>query len=78
MPTAYYHPSGPIGDVVFTFVPDGRFKDVAVIGLGAGALAAYAGKDARMDSLRSTRRSFKSRRTRVTSRIFQMREPVPE
>jgi hypothetical protein len=49
LPTAYYHPSGPIGDVVFTLVPDGRFKDVAVIGLGAGALAAYAGKDARMD-----------------------------
>jgi hypothetical protein len=49
LPTAYYHPSGPIGDVVFTLVPDGRFKDVAVIGLGAGALAAYAGKDVRMD-----------------------------
>ena len=49
LPTAYYHPSGPIGDVVFTLVPDGRFKDVAVIGLGAGALAGYAGRDVRMD-----------------------------
>jgi hypothetical protein len=49
LPTAYYHPSGPIGDVVFTLVPDGRFRDVAVIGLGAGALAAYAGRDVRMD-----------------------------
>jgi len=49
LPTAYYHPSGPIGDVVFTLVPDGRFNTVAVVGLGAGALAAYAGKDVRMD-----------------------------
>ena len=49
LPTAYYHPSGPLGDVVFTLVPDGRFHDVAAIGLGAGALAAYAGSGARMD-----------------------------
>lgn len=49
LPTAYYHPSGPIGDVVFTLLPDGRFRDVAVIGLGAGALAAYAGQGVRMD-----------------------------
>lgn len=49
LPTAYYHPSGPIGDVVFTLVPDGRLRDVAVIGLGAGALAAYAANGSRMD-----------------------------
>jgi hypothetical protein len=49
LPTAYYHPSGPLGDVVFTLVPDGRFRDVGVIGLGAGALAAYAGSRIRMD-----------------------------
>ena len=49
LPTAYYHPSGPIGDVVFTLLPDGRFRDVAVVGLGAGALAAYAGKGVRVD-----------------------------
>jgi hypothetical protein len=49
LPTAYYHPSGPLGDVVFTLVPDGRFHDVAAIGLGAGALAAYAGSGVRMD-----------------------------
>jgi len=49
LPTAYYHPSGPIGDVVFTLLPDGRFREVAVIGLGAGALAAYAGQGVRMD-----------------------------
>jgi hypothetical protein len=49
LPTAYYHPSGPIGDVVFTLLPDGRFRDVAVVGLGAGAIAAYAGNAVRMD-----------------------------
>ena len=49
LPTAYYHPSGPIGDVVFTLSADRRFRDVAVIGLGAGALAAYAGDGVRMD-----------------------------
>jgi spermidine synthase len=49
LPTAYYHPTGPIGDVVFTLSPEGRFRDVGVIGLGAGALAAYAGSGVRMD-----------------------------
>jgi len=49
LPTAYYHPSGPLGDVVFTLSADGRFRDVGAIGLGAGALAAYAGNGVRMD-----------------------------
>ncbi len=49
LPTAYYHPSGPIGDVIFTLAPDGRLRDVGVVGLGAGALAAYAGNGIRMD-----------------------------
>jgi spermidine synthase len=49
LPTAYYHPSGPIGDVVFTLSADRRFRNVGVVGLGAGALAAYAGNGIRMD-----------------------------
>ena len=49
LPTAYYHPSGPIGDTVFALSAEGRFHDVGVIGLGAGALAAYAGNGVRMD-----------------------------
>ena len=49
LPTAYYHPSGPLGDVVFTLAPDGRFRDVGVVGLGAGALAAYAAAGVRLD-----------------------------
>src|SRR5207249_3623893 len=49
LPTAYYHPTGPIGDVVFTLSPEGRFRDVGVVGLGAGALAAYVGNGIRMD-----------------------------
>ncbi len=49
LPTAYYHPTGPLGDVVFTLSADGRFRDVGVVGLGAGALAGYAGNGVRMD-----------------------------
>ncbi len=49
LPTAYYHPSGPIGDIVFTLAPEGRFRDVAVVGLGAGALAGYASRGTRID-----------------------------
>lgn len=48
LPTAYYHPSGPLGDLVFTLSPEGRFRDVGVVGLGAGALAAYAGNGIHM------------------------------
>jgi hypothetical protein len=49
LPTAYYHPSGPLGDVVFALSADGRFRDIGAIGLGAGALAGYAGNGVRMD-----------------------------
>ncbi len=49
LPTAYYHPSGPFGDLVFTLAPEGRFRDVGVVGLGVGALAGYAGAGSRMD-----------------------------
>jgi hypothetical protein len=49
LPTAYYHPTGPLGDVVFTLSADGRFRDVGVVGLGAGAVAGYAGNGVRMD-----------------------------
>ena len=49
LPTAYYHPSGPIGDVVVTLAAEGRLRDVGVVGLGVGSLAAYAGNGVRMD-----------------------------
>ena len=49
LPTTYYHPTGPIGDVVFALSGDARFRDVAVVGLGAGSLAGYAGNGVRMD-----------------------------
>jgi spermidine synthase len=39
-PTAYYHPKNPIGQLFE--VAQGRFKRVAVVGLGSGALACYA------------------------------------
>ena len=49
LPTAYYHPTGPIGDIVLTLSTENRLRDVAVVGLGAGALAGYAGDRVRMD-----------------------------
>jgi hypothetical protein len=49
LPTAYYHPSGPLGDVIFTLAPEGRLRDIAGVGLGAGALAAYAASGTRLD-----------------------------
>jgi SAM-dependent methyltransferase len=43
LPMSYYHPSGPAGQVFSTLKSRaGGITDVAVIGLGAGGLAAYA------------------------------------
>ena len=39
-PLGYYHPDGPIGDL-FVSGADAPARDVAVVGLGSGALAAY-------------------------------------
>src|SRR5262249_38021787 len=41
-PLAYYHPSGPIGRVFDIFQQKQVPRNMAVIGLGAGALACYA------------------------------------
>ncbi len=41
-PLAYYHRSGPLGDVFKTIVPTAPKTHVGIIGLGAGAIAAYA------------------------------------
>ncbi len=42
LPTMYYHPTGPIGHVFRALERGGGPRSVAVVGLGAGALAAYA------------------------------------
>lgn len=42
MPTTYYHPRGPIGDVMQMLIEGGRLKQAAFVGMGAGTLAAYA------------------------------------
>ena len=41
-PTAYYHPKGPLGDVMAAWRASGAPAAAAVIGLGAGAAAAYS------------------------------------
>lgn len=41
-PTAYYTRSGPLGDIVAFLEDRRRLRSVAVIGLGAGTIAAYA------------------------------------
>jgi hypothetical protein len=42
IPQAYYHPTGPIGRLLTAWNDDPRRRRVALVGLGAGALAAYA------------------------------------
>jgi hypothetical protein len=42
-PTGYYHPSSPIGQLIA--VRTGRLDNVAVVGLGSGAMACYAESD---------------------------------
>ncbi len=40
-PTTYYHPSGPLGDIMGGLRARGPLAEVALIGLGAGTAAAY-------------------------------------
>lgn len=41
IPTSYFHPSGPIGEVFRTFGSMPRLDRVALIGLGTGTITAY-------------------------------------
>lgn len=41
-PLSYYHPEGPLGDVMRRAQVEGRPADVAVVGLGVGTTAAYS------------------------------------
>lgn len=47
LPTSYFHPSGPAGQLLGVF--GGGFERVAVIGLGAGTLAAYVAPGSQLD-----------------------------
>jgi spermidine synthase len=40
-PTSFYHPSGPMGDVFRAFHSTPKAGNVGIVGLGAGAIAAY-------------------------------------
>ena len=69
-PLAYYHREGPVGDVFRARRRAGPLR-VAVVGLGVGALAAYAAPDRQLDVLRNrSRRSSASRATGDGSRIW--------
>jgi hypothetical protein len=41
IPTSYYHPTGPIGQVFTELLRKGPPREVGLVGLGAGTLAAY-------------------------------------
>ena len=41
-PLSYYHPTGPVGDVIRVMNERGGFQHFGVIGLGSGSMAAYA------------------------------------
>jgi hypothetical protein len=43
-PLAYYHKSGPIGDVFAAFSKSNKNFKVAIVGLGVGSIASYAQK----------------------------------
>ncbi len=45
-PVGYYHPSTPAAGVMTRWQP--RLRDIGMVGLGTGALAAYAGEGARL------------------------------
>jgi hypothetical protein len=45
IPLTYYHPTGPVGQVFETMAGDPRRREVALVGLGVGSLAAYGAAD---------------------------------
>lgn len=45
LPLAYYHPDGPMGQIMHLYHAQPTVHRVAIVGLGAGALAAYARPD---------------------------------
>lgn len=44
MPRGYYMPQGPAGDILIGMITQNRVKDIAILGMGAGGLAAYGQK----------------------------------
>lgn len=49
VPLAYYHPSGPVGDIFRVYERARTARRVAILGLGAGAEATYAEASDRFD-----------------------------
>lgn len=42
LPTTYYHPDGPLGDLMYVYRDSPILRKMAIIGMGTGAIAAYA------------------------------------
>lgn len=42
LPMTYYHPSGPVGQLMYSFTGAHAKFSIAVVGLGAGSMAGYA------------------------------------
>ncbi|MEZ5690386.1 MAG: fused MFS/spermidine synthase [Rickettsiales bacterium] len=45
IPMSYYHPSGPVGDVINALQKEKYSMDIAAIGLGVGSIACYGRKE---------------------------------
>lgn len=42
LPTTYYHPDGPLGDLMYVYRDSPLLRNVAIVGMGTGAIASYA------------------------------------
>lgn len=49
IPSTYYHPTGPIGDVMHLMIGEKRLTKAAFVGMGSGSLAAYGRPGMKID-----------------------------
>ena len=69
-PLSYYHPTGPAGQLFAHFSdPANGVRDVGIIGLGAGGLAAYNQADQRLHVLRDRPSGDRDRRGPVAIHV---------
>ena len=77
VPTTYYHPSGPIGHVFGALGSGGRLREVALVGLGAGTLAAYGESGRRFTAFELDPAVIEiARNERLFSYVARSRSPI--